>query len=166
MRVVPEACAQNDGEHLPPRRLGGAKLRLDAGNHGSPSRHCVTRSGAGIASDTRSGTAYAYTYNKRNRLNTVKVATVLKSAGSWNYGSPTPQAACQALADSSGVPLIRTEEVKLPPWQYCRKYHICIVQYNPGGNPPYYGQLGAGVGLTCDPGEVECGGALRTGELV
>ena len=27
-----------------------------------------------ITSDTRSGTAYAYTYNKRNRLNTVRVA--------------------------------------------------------------------------------------------
>jgi YD repeat-containing protein len=37
-----------------------------------------------ITSDTRSGTAYAYAYNKRNRLNTVTVAGSLKGTYTYN----------------------------------------------------------------------------------
>ncbi|MEQ1650550.1 MAG: hypothetical protein ABL898_18380 [Hyphomicrobiaceae bacterium] len=40
--------------------------------------------GGNITSDTRSGTAYAYTYNNRNRLNTVTVAASLKGTYTYN----------------------------------------------------------------------------------
>ncbi len=44
-----------------------------------------TYDGAGnIASDTRTGTAYTYAYNKRNRLNTVTVAGSLKGTYTYN----------------------------------------------------------------------------------
>ena len=37
-----------------------------------------------LTTDTRSGTAYVYAYNKRNRLNTVTVGGVLKSTYTYN----------------------------------------------------------------------------------
>jgi RHS repeat-associated protein len=49
-------------------------------------RTFVHDAGGNITSDTRSGTAYAYTYgyNKRNRLNTVTVAASLKGTYTYN----------------------------------------------------------------------------------
>lgn len=59
------------------------RLRHDAGN---------------ISHDSRSGTAYVYAYNKRNRLNTVTVAASLKGTYTYYVACPPsagrPRAAC------------------------------------------------------------------------
>jgi YD repeat-containing protein len=47
-------------------------------------RTFVHDNGGNITSDTRSGTAYVYSYNKRNRLKTVTVGGVLKSTYTYN----------------------------------------------------------------------------------
>ncbi|MEQ1718572.1 MAG: RHS repeat-associated core domain-containing protein [Hyphomicrobium sp.] len=52
---------------------------------GATTERAFVYDGAGnITSDTRSGTAYAYAYNKRNRLNTVRVAASLKGTYTYN----------------------------------------------------------------------------------
>ncbi len=59
--------------------------KLSATVIAAATERAFTYDGAGnIATDTRTGTAYTYAYNKRNRLNTVTVAGSLKGTYTYN----------------------------------------------------------------------------------